>query len=103
MINNLKQLGSNTPILSYFDHENKHNSLDRCISIWFRVCNFERGGLPIEFASVSLTATQQKCNHIEKEFLALVFECERFHYYLYGKRFKIETDHLPLFGLLKKL
>lgn len=57
---------------------------------------------PIEFASVSLTPTQQKYNHIEKKLLAIMFGCERFHYYLYGNNFEIHSDHRPLIGLLKK-
>lgn len=59
-------------------------------------------GQPIEYASVSLTQTQQRYNHIDKELLAVVYGCERFHYYLFGRQFLIETDHRPLIGLLKK-
>ncbi|KAF2894674.1 hypothetical protein ILUMI_11501 [Ignelater luminosus] len=55
-----------------------------------------------EFASISLTQTQQKYNQIEKELLALVFGCERFNFYLFGQNFNIETDHQQLLGLLKK-
>lgn len=62
---------------------------------------YQKNG-PVEFASITLTPTQQKYNHIEKELLALTYGCERFHYYLYGRQFKIETDHRPLLGLLKK-
>lgn len=50
----------------------------------------------------SLTDIQQRYNHIEKELLALVFDCERFHYYLYGRRFIIKTDQRSLLRLLKK-
>ena len=28
--------------------------------------------------------------------MALVWACERFHVYLYGKRFELETDHKPV-------
>lgn len=53
-------------------------------------------------ASVTLTPTQQRYNHIEKEMLAIVHQCERFHHYLFGKHFVIETDHRPLLGIVKK-
>ena len=51
---------------------------------------------PVAFGSRSLTETEMKYGHIEKEALAIVFGCEPFHLYLYGKRFELETDHRPL-------
>ncbi|XP_048257540.1 uncharacterized protein K02A2.6-like [Haliotis rufescens] len=51
---------------------------------------------PIAFASKSLSETEQRYANIEREMLAVVFGCERFHTYLYGKQFIVETDHKPL-------
>lgn len=34
--------------------------------------------------------------------LAIVFGCQRFHQYLYGKEFLVETDHRPLESIFKK-
>ena len=51
---------------------------------------------PIAFGSTSLSETEQKYGQIEKESLAIVFGCEHFHMYLYGRKFEIETDHRPL-------
>ena len=59
-------------------------------------------GKPIEFASKSLTETQQGYSQIEKEMLAVLFGCTRFHYYLFGRQVTIETDHKPLVGLVVK-
>ncbi|KAF6026232.1 hypothetical protein EB796_015460 [Bugula neritina] len=59
-------------------------------------------GQPIEFASCSLTDTQKKYAQIEKEFLAVQFGLRRFHQYIYGKHVHVETDHLPLLGIMKK-
>ena len=55
-----------------------------------------QNGQPIANASKLLTTTQQAYAQIEKETLALVFSCEKFHHYLYGKNFVAETDHKPL-------
>ncbi|KAL5010856.1 hypothetical protein ScPMuIL_013161 [Solemya velum] len=51
---------------------------------------------PIAFASKSLSECEQRYANIERELLAVVFGCEKFHTYLYGKRFLVESDHKPL-------
>ena len=37
-----------------------------------------------------------KYGQIEKEALAIVFGCEHFHMYLFGRELELETDHRPL-------
>ena len=59
-------------------------------------------GEPIEFASCSMTETQQRYAQIEKEFLAIQFGLKRFHQYVYGQRVVVKTDHTPLLGIIKK-
>ena len=34
--------------------------------------------------------------------LAVVFGCQRFHQYIYGKKVIIESDHKPLEAIMKK-
>ena len=51
---------------------------------------------PICFASKKLLKREQAYSVIEKECLALVWAVRKFHVYLYGKQFEIETDHHPL-------
>ena len=47
--------------------------------------------------------SQQNYAQIEKEMLALVFGCERFHGFLYGQNVvTVESDHEPLEAILKK-
>ena len=55
-------------------------------------------GHPVAYASSSLTASEQNCRcvQIEKELMAIVFACEKFHQYVYGQPVKIVTDHKPL-------
>ena len=53
-------------------------------------------GRPIAFASKSLTEAEQRYANIEREVLAVVFGCKRFHTYVYASKFTIESDHKPL-------
>ena len=58
---------------------------------------------PVAYASKALTLSQENYAQIEKEMLAIVFGCERFHDYLYGQReITVESDHKPLEAILKK-
>ena len=57
---------------------------------------------PISFASKSLSHNEIKYAQIEKEFLAILFACQRFHYFIYGQKIKIQTDHKPLIGIMNK-
>ena len=61
-----------------------------------------QNGRLIAYASKSLTTTQQAYAQTKKEALALVFGCEKFHHYLYGRNFVAETDHKPLEIIIKK-
>ncbi|XP_014671070.1 PREDICTED: uncharacterized protein K02A2.6-like isoform X3 [Priapulus caudatus] len=57
---------------------------------------------PVAFASKALTETEQRYANIEREMLAVVFGCTRFHTYLYGSTFIVESDHKPLESIHKK-
>ena len=56
----------------------------------------EKGWRPICYASKSLTKCERNYAHVEKEALALIFACERFHNYIYGLEFDMVTDHKAL-------
>ena len=51
---------------------------------------------PVAFASKSLMDTETHYANIERELLAIVYGCKKFHTYLYGRTFIVETDHKPL-------
>ena len=51
---------------------------------------------PIANASKTLTDTQRNYSQIQKEALAIVFALNKFHHFLYGRKFILVTDHKPL-------
>ena len=57
---------------------------------------------PVAYASRTLNKTEHLYAQIEKECLAVVFAVTRFHQYLYGNQFLLETDHNPLVSIIGK-
>jgi len=51
---------------------------------------------PVTFASKALTDVETRYANIEREPLAVVYGCEKFHTYLFGHSFTVNTDHQPL-------
>ena len=49
-----------------------------------------------------MTPTEQNYSQIEKEMYAIVFGCERFRHYIYGRIVTVTSDHKPLESILKK-
>lgn len=57
---------------------------------------------PIAYASRTLAPAEKNYAHLEREGLSIIFGLTKFHKYLYGRDFIIQTDHKPLLGLLKE-
>ncbi|CAB3991427.1 transposon Tf2-1 poly [Paramuricea clavata] len=57
---------------------------------------------PIAFAPKALIPAESRYANIERELLAVVYGCEKFHTYLYGRQFVVESDHRPLEQIQKK-
>ncbi|XP_052752398.1 uncharacterized protein K02A2.6-like [Galleria mellonella] len=97
----LKDLITKSPILCHYDNTKPLTlSVDASQSALGAVllqCN-----KPIAYASKTLTDCQKRYAQIEKELFAILFGCQKFHQYVYGRKINVETDHKPLITLFKK-
>ena len=57
---------------------------------------------PVMFMSRALTGSERNYQNLERECLATIWGMEKFHYFLYGKEFTLETDQKPLVSIYKK-
>ena len=54
----------------------------------------------VAFASRTLKSSELDYSQVEKEPLALVYGIQKFHQYIFGRRFTLLTDHQPLVSIL---
>ena len=95
----LKQKMAEACTLAYFDKNAPTKIItDASPVVLGAVLVQEQGGVwtPVCYASRSLTDCEQRYSQTEKEALGVVWACERFHAYVYGMKFIVETDHKPL-------
>ena len=57
---------------------------------------------PVSYALRLLNSSEKNYAQIEKELLAILFGCTKYHQYIYSKPVTVETDHNPLEYLFKK-
>ena len=57
---------------------------------------------PVMFTSRALTGSERNYQNLERECLATIWGMEKFHYFLYGKEFTLETDQKPLVSIYRK-
>ena len=97
----LKELVSSAPVLRFYDvNESVTLSVDASSTGLGAV--ILQNDQPVAFASKALTETQMRYAQIEKEMLAIVFGCVKFHQYIFGKTITVQTDHKPLESIMKK-
>lgn len=89
------------PVLQYYN-PNKEIMLSVDASQFGVGAVLLQNNLPVAYASKSLTEVQSRWAQIEKETYAIVWGCERFHQFIYGRKIIIESDHKPLEYIFKK-
>ena len=98
----LKKKISSAPVLRYYSPNEPVTVSVDASSRGLGACLMQ-GGRPVAYAARTLTPTETRWAQIEKELLAVVFGCTRFHQYVYGhENITVESDHKPLESILKK-
>lgn len=92
---------ASAPVLRYFDEEKPIVIQTDSSSTGLGSCIMQ-DGLPVAYASRALTDAEQRYAQIEKELLAIVFACEKFHFYVYGRDVLVQSDHRPLEAIFRK-
>lgn len=94
----IKQSIMSPPILQYPDFSEQNKFIVQTDASGYAIgavlCNSD--GRPVAYASRSLNKAEMNYPTIEKELLAVVWAVKYFRPYLYGRTFKIRTDHKPL-------
>ena len=90
-----------TPILAYYDPK-KTRVLQTDANINGLGTFLFQDEKPVYFASKALTESQRGYVAIELESLAVAWAMEKFHHFLYGNHFLLETDQKPLETILSR-
>ena len=100
-VQELKQILSSKPVLKLFDSSKPVKLQVDASKSGLGACLMQDGH-PVAYASRSLTSAEENYAQIEKELLAVVFGCERFHCYVYGRSAQVDSDHKLLEAIAKK-
>jgi len=97
----VKQALITAPTLKFFDVQSAVVIQADASKAGLGACLMQEGH-PVAYASRALPEAEQNYAQIEKELLAIVFACEKFNQYVYGKAVVVESDHKPLEMISKK-
>ena len=101
--NSLRDKIASPPVLAHFNPDaTTFVTSDASADAIGAVLSQFNGGTerPVAYASRALTPTERNYSATEREALASIWACERWHFYLYGRSFTIRTDHQALTTLL---
>ena len=101
----LKDLVTKAPVLKYFDPKLptriSSDASKSGLGATLGQCH-EGTWHPVAYASRSLTSAEQNYCQLEEGTLSILFACDRFHEYLYGRKFQVINDHQPLRSIFRK-
>jgi len=98
----IKDIVSSAPVLRYYSLQDEVTIQCDASGTGLGACLMQNGQ-PVAYASRALTTTEVQYAQIEKELLAIVFACEHFDVYLYGReKVTVESDHKPLENIFRK-
>ena len=102
-LNQLKEAITRTPILRYYNLSDEVTLQCDASQSGLGAAILQKGQ-PVAYASRALTSVETRYAQIEKELLVILFACERFDTYIYGRDLvRVETDHKPLEAMRKAL
>ena len=97
----LKMEISNVKALPYFNTNAETTLQTDASKKGLGACLIQNGKI-VCYASRALTKTEQNYQNLEREALETIWGMKKFHYFLYGKEFTLETDQKPLVSIYKK-
>ena len=99
--NRIKMKVSNMGALPYFD-VNAGTTLQMDASKKGLGASIIQKGKVVCYASRALNKTEQNYQNLETKALGTIWGMEKFHFFLYGKEFTLETDQKPLVSIYKE-
>ena len=100
--NTVKKYLTESPPLKYYSVNDEVNIQCDASDTGLGAVLLQRGR-PVCPASRALTDVESRYAQIEKELLAIVWSCHKFHQYIYGREIvHVESDHEPLKAVFKK-
>ena len=100
-LDKIKELCCKAPVLARFDPA-KEATIQCDASSYGLGAALLQEGRPVAYTSRALTQTEQRYAQIEKETLAIVHACKRFHFYVFGRPVTVQSDHKPLQAIFTK-
>ena len=100
-LTNLKSVLSSAPVLRFYDPSLPTTLQVDASKSGLGACLLQHNQ-PVAYASRAMSNSETNYAQIEKEFLAIVFGCERFNMYTYGAEIEVLTDHKSLESIFKK-